>query len=281
MNGSGPEAPCRLFVFLARAAPIGVVLSRGPSAGARLSLWRTDTDSFEHGQWLAGRVYERRSDVSADGNLFVYFARRSSGPSQENRDTWVAVSRPPWFTALALWFVGGTYHTGGCFPDGRSLWPGYTADPPDQGRLPSWLSVHAVLPPYVDRTSEWPNRTVWINRLLRDGWVPSEGAGPEMWERRNPAGDLTLAMTDRFEFGAYGGPHVTEYAVLSESADDVFPLGRADWADWDHQGRLVVAHGGRLWHWEGPGARREIADFNPQTPDPAPAPDWAREWPRR
>ena len=71
-------APCRLFVYLASEAPIGVVLRRGPSAWTRLSVWHTDTDTFEHGQWFRGRVYERRSDVSPDGALFAYFARNIS-----------------------------------------------------------------------------------------------------------------------------------------------------------------------------------------------------------
>ena len=118
--------PCRLFVFLARDAPLGLVLRRGPSDWFRLSLWRTDTDALEHGQWLRGRVYERRSDLAPDGSLFVYFVRRSGGPRRSNpeaADSWVAVSRPPYFTALALWFVGGTYWLGGCFaapPPGRA-----------------------------------------------------------------------------------------------------------------------------------------------------------------
>src|SRR5215211_8035407 len=67
------ESPCRLFVYLAGDAPIGVVLRRGPSAWVRLSLWHTDTDEFEHGQWMRCRVYERRCDLSADGSLFASF----------------------------------------------------------------------------------------------------------------------------------------------------------------------------------------------------------------
>jgi len=44
------NAPCRLQVYLAQDAPIGLVLRRGPAAWARLSLWHTDTDIFKHGQ---------------------------------------------------------------------------------------------------------------------------------------------------------------------------------------------------------------------------------------
>src|SRR5215212_10102385 len=111
---SGAGVPCRLHVYLARDAPLAVVLRRGPTAWARLSLWHTDTDAIEHGQWMTGRVYERRCDVSADGALFASFIQRLSGPAPagQKADSWLAISRPPWFTALALWFVGGTYYTG-------------------------------------------------------------------------------------------------------------------------------------------------------------------------
>lgn len=81
------NAPCRLYVFLARDAPIGVVLRRGPAAWVQLSVWHTDTDRFEHGQWFGGRVYERRCDVSADGALFVYFAHKSSGGATVSVDS--------------------------------------------------------------------------------------------------------------------------------------------------------------------------------------------------
>jgi hypothetical protein len=294
---SAPQAPCRLVVYLAREAPIGIVLRRGPSAWARLSVWHTDTDTFEHGQWLHGRVYERRSDVSADGSLFVYFARKSTNPYP--RDTWVAISRPPFFTALALWFVGGTYHTGGCFPDRQVVWPGFGADPPDQGELPPWL-IRAATPPYIDGTNDWPQRTVYLNRLLRDGWepVPRELLATwerrhrqeplvfyygvpysETWERRHSQQPLTLVLTyGGYDFQAYGGPRIVEYAVRTDLGQTI-PLGRATWADWDHHGRLIIAQHGRLDHRESAGVLHEIADFNEQVPEPRPAPAEASVWP--
>ncbi|HEX3301551.1 MAG TPA: hypothetical protein VHR64_01640 [Thermomicrobiales bacterium] len=276
------DSPCRLFVYLAREAPVGVVLRRGPSDWVRLSLWHTDADRFEHGQWMRARVFERRSDLSADGSLFVAFVRGSAGPSQGNTDTWAALSRPPWFTALALWFVGGTYYTGGYFPERGQLWLGWDSPEPDQGRLPEWLKMTSERPPYIDGTNDWTDRTVWMNRLLRDGWTRREGAEPETWERSNPAGDMTLAMriVTNIEFRAYGGRHVIEYAVQADPDEQEVDLGRATWADWDQRGRLIVARDGRLLHWQ-PSGVTEIADFNDQSPDPQPAPSWATTWPRR
>jgi hypothetical protein len=275
-----PEAPCRLFVYLARDARLGVVLRRGPSAWARLSLWHTDTDRFEHGQWLKGRVYERRCDVSLDGGLFVYFTRKND--SRAAADSWVAISRPPYFTALALWFVGGTYYTGAMFPDRQSLWLGFHQGPPDEGRLPPWLAVTPQPPLWVDQTSEWPERIVHFNRLLRDGWtLVSDTPDGTTWERPHPSESRTLVMTQRYDalmFNAYGGPYAVEYAVRAEAGGEPHRLGRASWADWDQQGRLVMARQGRLLHWESPDTSREIADFNEQVPEAAPAPSWALAW---
>jgi hypothetical protein len=234
---------------------------------------------------MRGRVYERRSDLSPDGSLFIYFARRSAGPAPagEQRDSWVAISRPPWFTALALWFIGSTYCVGGFFPDERSVWLGAMSSPPDQGALSRWLRLDTSQERYVDRTLNWPERTVYLNRLRRDGWEPVAAADPETWRHRSPDHALTLIMTWRSQadFTVYGGPHVVEYGVHQTSDAEVVALGRATWADWDQRGRLIVAQEGRLLHWQPPGTMVEIADFNDQSPEPMPSPVAARRWPSR
>ncbi|MBA2277774.1 MAG: hypothetical protein H0W06_08415 [Chloroflexia bacterium] len=278
------RSPCRLFVYLAREAPIGVVLRRGPSDWVRLSVWHTDVDSFEHGQWMRARVFERRSDVSADGTLFVSFVRGSQGPDPQQRDTWVAISRPPWFTALALWFVGGTYCAGGYFPERESLWIGFDPNPLDQGHLPNWFTATtSISGGYTEHGPNWTERTVWFNRLRRGGWERVADEVPETWQRPSPTSDVTLLMTihSASSFDVYGGPHVLDYALRAEPTGQVIPLGRATWADWDQRGRLIIAQDGKLCHWQSQGNLRQIADFNPHTPEPSASPAWARIWPKR
>ena|SRR5215471_8492874 len=273
------HSPCRLHVYLARRAPLGAVLRRGPAAWARLSLWRTDTDTFEHGQWIHARVFERRSDLSADGSLFITFIRTTAARLRagQRADSWIAISRPPYFTALALWFVGGTYCTGGMFPEDRAVWLGWRAEP-DTGNLPGWLARARTLP-HIDRTNNWTDRTVFHNRLLRDGWQRVPGAQPETWRRHHPRRQRSLLLTERgWDARAYGGPHLVEYAV--ETTDGaVQALPGATWADWDHSGRMVLVKDGQLVLWEGPDALRVLADFNAQEPQPTAAPAWALEWP--
>jgi len=120
------SVPPRLFVVLAREAPVGVILRRGPAAWYHVILWHTDTDLFENGAWFKGRIYEERCDLSPDGQLFLYFALQGSRWRTSYRGTWTAVSRPPWLHALVLWPQGDTWGGGGRFVGKRkvALWTG-------------------------------------------------------------------------------------------------------------------------------------------------------------
>ncbi|HLF79670.1 MAG TPA: hypothetical protein VJB57_19485, partial [Dehalococcoidia bacterium] len=152
----------------------------------------------------------------------------------------------------------------------------------DIGELPGWLNLTAPQAiPYIDRTPEWTDRTVHFNRLLRDGWQLIEN-GPlrTKWQRAHPSQPRILVMNHQFEsFSEYGGPYVVEYELRDEQSGETRSLGWATWTDWDQQGRLVLARDGKLLALDQDASFRELADFNPQTPDPAPSPPWAREWP--
>lgn len=107
----------RLYAFVARDVRKAVIVRRGPSKQVRMIAWDLATDRFERGQWLSGRLYDGRADISPDGRLFVYFA----GKFKTKLGTFTAVCRPPNFTALALWPEGSTYGGGGFFEKNRRL----------------------------------------------------------------------------------------------------------------------------------------------------------------
>jgi hypothetical protein len=113
--------PPRLFVVMARDAHVAVVIRRGPSGWAQITLWDTDRDVFAEGSWFRGRIFAEKCDLSPDGELFVYAAYKGNRLRTSYTDSWTAVSRPPWLHALALWPFGTTYGGGGRFVDNRRL----------------------------------------------------------------------------------------------------------------------------------------------------------------
>ena len=208
--------------------------------------------------------------------MFVYFARKTS--RAPGRDTWLAISRPPWSTALSLWFIGGTYFTGGYFKDRRTVWLGGITDDPDQGFLPDWLERSSE-PDLVDPSANWTERTVFTNRLKRDGWIgPHDDSTGTSWEHPLSATERTLRMIDA-SGKPMAEPKAFLYAIHDGGTGQDLDLGHLSWADWDHRGRLIIARDGRLWHWINPEMIREIADFRAQSPHPEPSPPEALTWP--
>jgi len=111
-----PRPPARLSICLAAEANTGVIFRRGPTDWVRLIRWNTLTDEFEPGQWLHGKVEHYTLSPSAQFLLCSvhHFSR-------EPYD-WVTLSRPPYFSALALW-PGSAYAT---FIDEKTI---YIHDP--------------------------------------------------------------------------------------------------------------------------------------------------------
>lgn len=131
--------PCRLFVLLAQEATIGVIFRRGPSKWVQLIKWDTINNTFEPGQWLHGKIYEQRSDLSPDESKLIYLAAKY-GRRQANTEigcVWTAISKPPYLTALALWREQfGTWYGGGVFIDNDTVMVDYRPAPDTDVYLP-------------------------------------------------------------------------------------------------------------------------------------------------
>jgi hypothetical protein len=290
----------RLYAILARKSPVAVVFRRGPSKSVLLLKWNTADDTFEQGQWLRGRIYERRCDLSPDGSLLLYFAANYRGPYR----SWSAISRPPFLKALALWPKGDGWGGGGHFQahsrialshraGEMALAPGFS--------IPRWLKVR----PFGDRPGWGEDDPVWSERLLRDGWklisyptsteidqrakVVWKFLPPIIWRKGNPASPkrCTLEMSIA-GFIERGGPaYVTEHTVTRDNGD-LDKLGRSEWADWSHTGHLLFSMDGCLYRVprrKGTLAPLEdavkIADFTNLKFEAIKAPDVASRWPKR
>jgi hypothetical protein len=168
----------RLHVLLASEAPFGLVIRRGPSKAVATILWNRNTDEFQLGQWLKGRIYERRSDLSPDGKHFLYFAMNGKWET-EACGSWTAISRSPFLKAVALFPKGDCWHGGGLWTGPRTYWM-------------NGGSGHATLrdTTLVSRDVEWHPREnyggecpgVYYPRLMRDGWTMKEVIRSGKWK---------------------------------------------------------------------------------------------------
>jgi hypothetical protein len=234
--------------------------------------WNTQEDTFEFGQWFKGRVYGRRSDVSPNGELLIYFAARH----RLGRSWWTAISRPPFFTALALWPKSNCLNGGGRFVDNKKVWLNH--GPIEAETDPKFRPGPVKVVGYADALGG--DDTVWNTLLARDGWehtvvgkVSNHPMAPRhvldpptQWRKANPRDKrLVLEMSIVGFSGANSPWYRIKYRVLA-SEEAKLDMGFADWADWDHGGDLVFATYGRLFRLNfdnsGPLEANEIANFN-------------------
>ena len=238
--------PPRLHVLLARDAPTAVVVRRGPSKTVCAIGWDRKRDTFEVGQWMRARIYEKRSDLSPDGKHLIYFAMNGRWSSTV-KGAWTAISRAPYLHAVTLLAKGDCWNGGGLFVDDKTYWlnDGYG---------------HAVLEDTGEVKRGAPARGsyggedwgVYFPRLLRDGWVM----------RDELSINIQLATTIVFEKPLWHGwtlrklAHATIGAPPGKGAyydehDLVGPereLSRDawEWADVDRD-RLVWCDAGKLY----------------------------------
>lgn len=270
--------PPRIYGVFARDAPLCALLRRGPTGWVRLILWRTDSDVVERGQWFHGRVYDRRSDLSPDGALFVYFAakRGARQAATEVGETWTAVCRPPDFTALALWPKGDSWEGGGRFDAPHSLRLNHSCgtqplqEPPKTLRVTPDPQGGEDLPIY-NRILEGKGWRLVTEEspLAAPAYGPTpagetvNGLRPHVWLKPSPDGRRLLRQEyEGWDTSKQGDPRRFAYSLHDPATLEIIEALPAEWADWDGRGRLAQTHGGRLI---ADGA--EIADFRADAPE--------------
>jgi len=244
--------PPRLHVLLAREAATAVVIRRGPARKVGIFGWDRATDRITPGQWLNGRIYERRCDLSPDGRHMIYFAMNGRWSDPVSKGSWTAISRAPYLKAVTFYPQGDCWGGGGLFLDDRRYWLNGGGWPGEHGwedrglvrvkTLPKWSfkSFQRRCPPYS-------------LRLVRDGWTPVIGAGGDRLASLNPdhlTRDLALGwrLEKWIHFGDFerkGGPLWEAHALVSPGAE-ILEMPDWEWADRDGDA-VVFARRGGLW----------------------------------
>ncbi len=276
-------APPRLFGIAATEAPVVAVIRRGPTDWCQLGRWDIAAPAFEPGAWLHGVIAPQKCDVSPDGRWFAASIHQP-GARWEAGTIYESISRLPWLQALAAWEMGTTYTTGVHFTEERSCVLGE----PDVGDvapcLRQWgLAVNPAIQFAVERRSGWTET---------DDTPPRAAGGPfderraVTMHKRSPLAGSTVELRVAGSFAGFrsvpGHHEPAEYSLID--GDQVLvALDDVQWADWSHDGKLLVATtSGHLQIREvradGATAPTFDADLAALAPDPAPAPDWAASW---
>jgi hypothetical protein len=231
----------RLFGIPATDAPIVAIIGRGPSQWASVGRWDVDAMTYEPGARLHARVYSERCDVSPDGKYLCYFTL-NSGTDWAAGDTYVAVSRLPWVFALAAWREANTYSRGMCFVD-RSAG---AVPPPEVGdieTLPFGLARQEATSFAVERRRGWSETRSTPTRTTDDVWDQHRGEAIVMM-KPNPRTGVVLQVRGgpvaSFGYGELTQETCPQYSLhFTDGSSEV--LADVQWADWSHDGRLLIA----------------------------------------
>jgi hypothetical protein len=269
--------PPRLHVLLARDTPYAVIFRRGPSKTTCSIGWDRRKNTFTTGQWLRGRIYERRSDLSPDGKHLIYFAMNGRWTS-ETKGSWTAISKAPYLKAITLLGKGDGWHGGGLFRTNTSYWlnDGY-------GHTPLLVSSR------IARDETWQPRAyyggeclhVYFNRLQRDGWVlrsdlTSDSDAPTVFDKTAVLGwTLRKFSHAGIDHPEGKGVYYDCHALVRADSEETIDCPAWEWADLDGK-RLVWTEDGRLnaayLVTDGLKERRVLHDFNGMIFSPTAAP---------
>lgn len=278
MSASETVFPARLHVLLARDARTGVVIRRGPSKTVCTIGWDRETDRFRVGQWLRGRIYERRSDLSPDGRHLVYFAYNGK-PDTDTNGSWTAISRAPYLKAVGLWGKGDAWHGGGLFVDDRTVWLNHGYGQTELSK-PAGLREAGDNPFPGGRGGEC--LSVYYPKLLRDGWTHLEHSRLGRWhhldvfEKSVGAGwVLRKSAHGTTDHPVGTGCYFDRHELVHQSIGQSVCGAGWEWADTDGD-RLVWAAWGRLYagrvRKSGLFGVSVLYDFNPMAFAPLTAP---------
>ena len=267
-----PAFPPRLHCLLARDNPrIGVIIRRGPSKSVCTILWNRRNDTFQLGQWMRGRIYERRSDISPDGHHMIYFAMNGRWGS-ETLGSWTAISRVPYLKAVVLAPKGDCWNGGGLFTSPSRYWLNHEQWHENEYyrflKNDHRLQADLKFEPTDFIRGECP--TVYYRRLMRDGWkdnrVKQRGVHA-VFDKATPAHGIILRKLcfARTDAPPGNGCYYDWHQLLDARGNVLSDHPEWQWAEVDRH-RLVWAEAGKLFagktNAQGLKSRRELHDFS-------------------
>lgn len=240
--------PARLHVLVARESSQAIVIRRGPSKLTCVLGWDRKTNTVEVAQWLKGRIYERRCDISPNGKHWIYFAMNGKWDSTV-KGAWSAVAKSPWLKAVCLHAKGDCWNGGGLFLDNNKYW---LNDGHGHESLKTCRNLSR------DESYEPPEfyggecLTGYYNRLQRDGWTFTGRGGNGQWDTKSIFEKVLsrkwlLRKICHEQVGSPKGKGCYwDEHELQNDAGEVLTMPDWEWAEW-LDGAIVYAKNGSLY----------------------------------
>lgn len=240
----------RIFIALSDDPTRTLVVRRGPAKQVATFNWNRKTDKITLGQWLKGRIYEHRLDISPDGKHWIYLTLG------RGRNTQTVVAKTPFLKALDYYPWCGTWGGGGKFLDNNSYQLAGHADPKNC-RLSGLFKVSE---------QNTTARLGLFSSLQRQGWSYMMNGD---YTRKVGKGWLLRKHIGNGQ--KFGRSVESEWHTLSnEKLGIILKRPMWEWADIDERG-LLYAEGGKLMRAklfqdaERPYNSKLIHDFNNYT----------------
>ena len=240
--------PARIHAVFARDKPYAVIFRRGPSKQVCTFLWDREKDSFELGQWLKGRIYERRADLSPDGKYLIYFAMNGRWDS-ETGGSWTAVSKAPWLKAIELYGKSDCWEGGGLFLSNNRFWINDRYFTPQRTlRQSSEVTHDQSHIPEGEFGAE--DTGVYYRRLIRDGWQIVSQNEISKWNTittfKRPVSkgwELIKIAHEQVDSPKGKGCYWNEYELINIKFDIKLKFEEWEWAELDRESIVFASKG--------------------------------------
>lgn len=251
------KSAARIFIAYSDNPKFTLVLRRGPSRQVAVFNWDRSTDEFKLGQWLKGKIYSHRVDISPDGTHWIYLALGRGG------QTYTVVAKTPYLKAIDYHPWCGTWGGGGKFLSNKAyILAGHSSSQSRRLSGRFQVSEHNTIAPLG-----------LFDRLQGQGW--SYMMNGDYTQKLNKGWVLRKHVGSGYHLGR---SFESEWHTLSHKRLGL-TLKRPswEWADIDN-GKLVFAEGGKLMRAtlfeesEQPYRTKLIKDFNDYTFEPIRAP---------
>jgi hypothetical protein len=162
---SGKPKNIKLHILSRPSSKKALIIVKHPKLKTGFFGFDFSTHEVVEGQWLNGKVYERRSDLSHDGKYIIYFAAKFH--LQGKNMAFTALSKFPYFKAVDYHAKGHTWNGGGLFLSETEylLNETYSSDEVTKNSL-----FKIKKGKLNNLTADEETEGIYYPRLRRDGW---------------------------------------------------------------------------------------------------------------